>query len=349
MRLTDLVGLVLAGGVAFALTPLFIVEARRVGALDYPGAQKVHVEPVPTLGGLSLVAAVVGTLWILQAVGLGIALRHAVGLTLAAAPVVVVGVWDDLRACSIPAKLAAQFLAGGILYAAGLRVVELTNPFGPTVQLGPLGLIVTLLWVAMVINALNLVDGLDGLASGVGGIAAVSLGAVGLLMGERDVAVVGLLLAGAIAGFYPYNFPRARIFLGDVGSTFIGLVLATVALLENRKATAAMTLLLPIVALGLPILDTLFAVVRRTARGRNPLRRDMGHLHHRLLHLGLSAQRAVACLLGVSAVFGMVAVLLAWLPKEAALSVTVALGFAVLAALAALTYLGWRAGRGDQA
>lgn len=135
--------------------------------------------------------------------------------------------------------------------------------------------------------------------------------------------------------------------LRDVGSTFIGLVLATVALLGNGKATVAMTLLLPIVALGLPILDTLFAVVRRTARRRNPLRRDIGHLHHRLLQLGLSAQRAVTVLLGVSAVFGMVAVLLAWLPKEAALSLTVALGLAVLAALAALTYLGWRAGRGS--
>jgi UDP-GlcNAc:undecaprenyl-phosphate/decaprenyl-phosphate GlcNAc-1-phosphate transferase len=119
---------------------------------------------------------------------------------------------------------------------------------------------------------------------------------VGFLENERDVAVLALVLAGALVGFFPYNFPRARIFLGDVGSTFVGLVLATVALLQNRKATAAMTLLLPLVALGLPVLDTLFAVVRRTARGRNPLRRDMGHLHHRLLRLGLSPRAAVGWL-----------------------------------------------------
>jgi UDP-GlcNAc:undecaprenyl-phosphate/decaprenyl-phosphate GlcNAc-1-phosphate transferase len=342
----DLAVFVVAGGASFALTPVVIAEARRAGALDHPGAQKVHAEPVPTLGGLGLAAAVLGTLWSLQAMGLGIASAHAVGLTLAALPLVAVGVWDDLRAVSIPVKLAVHLLAGGILYAAGLRVVELTNPFGETIQLGPLGIVLTALWVAGLINALNLVDGLDGLAPGVGGIAALSLCAVGFLKDERDVAVLALILAGAVAGFYPYNFPRARVFLGDVGSTFIGLVLATIALMENRKTTAAMTLLLPLVAIGLPVLDTAFAVVRRTARGRNPLRRDLGHLHHRLLRLGLSPQAAVGYLLAASAVFGLVAIWLSQLPKQAALSVTVGLGLAIFVALAALRYLERRSGSG---
>src|SRR5262249_55234137 len=213
---------------------------------------------VPTLGGLGLAAAVLGTLWILQAVGLGISTAHALGLTLAAVPGVAVGGWDDLRACSIPAKLGGPFGAGAVLSPSRRRVVELTNPFGTTIPLGPLGLVVTTLWVATVINGLNLVDGLDGLAPGIGGIAALTLCTVGFLQRERDVAVLALVLAGAIVGFYPYNFPRARIFLGDVGSTFIGLVLAAMRLLENRKTTAAMTLLLPLVALGLPLVDTVF-------------------------------------------------------------------------------------------
>jgi UDP-GlcNAc:undecaprenyl-phosphate GlcNAc-1-phosphate transferase len=342
----DLAGFLLASGAAFALTPLVIAEARRAGALDHPGAQKVHAEPVPTLGGLGLVAAVLGTLWLLHGTGYGIGAGATLALTLAAVPVVAVGVWDDLRACSIPMKLCVHFLAGGILYAGGLRVVELTNPFGATVTLGPLAILVTALWVATLINALNLVDGLDGLAPGIGGIAALALGIVGFLQQERDVAVLALVLAGALVGFFPYNFPRARIFLGDVGSTFVGLVLATVSLLQNRKATAAMTLLLPLVALGLPVLDTVFAVVRRTARGRNPLRRDMGHLHHRLLRLGLSPQAAVGWLLGASAIFGAVAILLTRLPKQASLSVTAGLGLAVLVALARLTYLERRARNG---
>jgi len=343
MMPAEFAAFVLAGGAAFALTPVVIAEARRAGALDQPGAQKVHAEPVPTLGGIGLVAAVLGTLWLLQAVGLGIAGHHALGLTLAAVPVVVVGAWDDLRAVSIPVKLAVHLLAGGILYAAGLRVVELTNPFGSTITLGPFGLVVTMLWVATVVNALNLVDGLDGLAPGIGGIAALALCTVGLLKDERDVAVLALVLAGALAGFFPYNFPYARIFLGDVGSTFIGLVLATVALLENRKATAALTLLLPLVALGLPVLDTVFAVVRRTARGRNPLRRDMGHLHHRLLRLGLSPARAVGWLLAASALFGATAVWLSQLSKQAALLATVALGLGIFVALGVLTWVERRA------
>lgn len=347
MMAADLAGFLLASGATFALTPLVIAEARKAGALDYPGAQKVHAEPVPTLGGLGLAAAVLGTLWLLQAVGWGIGTSHALALTLAALPVVAVGVWDDLRACGIPTKLGVHFLAGGILYASGLRVVELTNPFGSTIPLGPLAIVVTMLWVATLINALNLVDGLDGLAPGIGGIAALALCTVGFLQNERDVGVLALVLAGALVGFFPYNFPRARIFLGDVGSTFIGLVLATVALLENRKTTAAMTLLLPLVALGLPVLDTVFAVVRRIARGRNPLRRDMGHLHHRLLRLGLTPQQAVSFLLAASAVFGAAAVLLTYLPKQAALALTTGLALLILAALAGLRYLEWRSRNGD--
>jgi UDP-GlcNAc:undecaprenyl-phosphate/decaprenyl-phosphate GlcNAc-1-phosphate transferase len=339
MMPVDLAAFLLTGGATFALTPLVIAEARKAGALDYPGVAKIHAHPVPTLGGLGLVATFLAMLWLLEWLGLGLALSHTAGLTLAAIPVVAIGIRDDVWAVSIPAKLGVHFLAGAILYAAGLRVVELTNPFGPTLSLGPLALPVTMLWVATVINALNLVDGLDGLAPGIGGIAAVTLYLVGTLQGERDVAVPALLLAGAVAGFYPYNFPRARVFLGDVGSTFIGLVLAAIALLENRKTTAAMTLLLPLVALGLPLVDTLFAVARRTVRGRNPLRRDTGHLHHRLLRLGLSPSGAVGCLLGASGVFGLVAVLLSRLPKQSAFSVTALLGLVVLVALAVLTWL----------
>lgn len=334
---------------AFALTPVVIAVARRAATFDHPGPQKLHTEPVPTLGGLGILVAVLGTLWGFEAFGLGLTSRHVLALTLAALPVLAVGVCDDLAGASISLKLSGHFLAGGILYAFGVRVFELTNPLGDTIPLGILGLPVTMLWVALMTNAMNLVDGLDGLAAGIGAIAALSLSMVGVLQGEADVRCLGLVLTGAIVGFYPYNFPRARVFLGDVGSTFIGLVLATIALLQNRKTTVAMTLLLPIVALGLPVLDTVFAVVRRTANGRNPLRRDLGHLHHRLLRLGLSPRQAVASLLAVTAVFGLVALLLARLPKQAALSATVAVGFTAFAALAGLVRLERRVERSARA
>ena len=345
----DAAALLFPAVVAFVLTPGVIAASRRVKALDHPGPEKLHLAPVPTLGGLGVLAAVLGTLWGLEAFGLGLSSHHVLSLTLATLPVVAVGLRDDLAGASIRLKLTGHLMAGGILYAFGVRVVEITNPLGDTFPLGALSLPVTMLWVALITNALNLLDGLDGLAAGAGAIAGFFLAMAGVLEGEADVRTLGLVLAGAVLGFYPYNFPRARVFLGDVGSTFIGLVLATLALLQNRKTTVAMTLLLPIVALGLPVLDTLFAVVRRTASRRNPLQRDLGHLHHRLLRLGLSTRQAVLSLLAVSAVFGSVALLLTALPKQVALSVTVILGGTSSAALAGLVRLERRLVRSERA
>src|SRR5262249_27244956 len=129
---------------------------------------------------------------------------------------------------------------------------------------------------------------------------------VGLVRGEPAMALVALVLAGAALGFLPYNFPQARVYLGDVGSTFLGLVLGVVALLQNHKAAVALTLLVPLVAMGLPLLDTTLAVVRRTARGTSPLRGDLGHLHHRLLAIGWPPTQVVACLLAITGGLGLV-------------------------------------------
>ncbi|HWX24688.1 MAG TPA: MraY family glycosyltransferase [Vicinamibacteria bacterium] len=335
----------LPAAATFLLTPFVIAWARKGRVLAYPGPGRIHEEAVPTLGGLSIVLAVLGTLWSLGAARVGLTPPHALALTLAALPVVAVGMADDLGFESVPFKLAGHLLAGGILYAFGVRVSILTNPFGDALVLGPLALPVTLLWVVAIINALNLADGLDGLAAGIGAIAGFSLSVVGGIQGEADVRVLGLVLTGAIAGFYPYNFPKARIFLGDVGSTFLGLVLATVGLIQNRKTTTAMTLLLPIVALGLPVLDTCFAVVRRSVSRRNPLERDLGHLHHRFLRLGLSPRETALSLLAVTAVLGVVAVFLAQLPKQAALSITVLVGLLAFGGLLGLVRLERRAFR----
>jgi UDP-GlcNAc:undecaprenyl-phosphate GlcNAc-1-phosphate transferase len=284
-------------------------------------------------------AAVLGTVALLAGREPGVTRRLAVVLSAAAAPVLAVGIADDLRPVSISLRLGVHLLAGAILAAGGLQVGELTNPFGSAVHIGSFGAVVSVLWVATVINAMNLIDGLDGLAAGVGAIAALALSMVGRLKGERDLEMLGLVLAGAVAGFLPYNFPRARVFLGDVGSTFIGLVLAAASLVENTKTMASMTLLLPLVALGLPLLDTAAAVVRRAARRSNPMRRDLDHLHHRLLRLGLSPGAATGVLLVITALLGSAAVALAGLSREAALLLTAGLGACSLLGLAALRRL----------
>jgi len=344
-----LITILLPAATAFAATPLVISLARRFRLLDRPGPGKIHEAPAPTLGGLALVVAVLGSLFALEPLGLGLAPHHARGLALASLPLVLVGIADDLGIQSIPLKLLGHSLAGLALFASGISVSLLTNPLGDAFALGPLALPATVLFVVAITNAMNLCDGLDGLAAGIAGVAAFSLAVVGGIQGAEDVRVLGLVIAGAVVGFYPYNLPKARIFLGDVGSTFLGLCLATLALIQNRKAAAAITLLVPIMALGLPLLDTVLAIVRRTAIGRSPLERDLGHLHHRFLRLGLSPKQVLGLLLGLTAGLGASAVAIAEVSKQVALVVALFVSLLGILGLLGLVRLERRTeGRGGE-
>jgi UDP-GlcNAc:undecaprenyl-phosphate GlcNAc-1-phosphate transferase len=209
----------------------------------------------------------------------------------------------------------------------------LTNPFGAPVALGALSAPIAVLWVLVVVNAVNLIDGLDGLASGVVLIAAATLWWVGRSHADFYVMFLASLLIGATLGFLRWNFPPARVFMGDTGSQFLGLVLAAVALLENRKETAAVTLLFPLVALGVPIVDSALAFARRLSSGRHVFEADREHIHHRLLGLGLSPRAAVMVLWAVCAGFGLVAVALAEQPRSLVLLVVLALALALFFAL----------------
>lgn len=312
----------ITGLIAAALTPIHILLARRAGWLDRPLPSKIHARPVPTMGGLAVITAVLVGVW-LAAGRLGsLHADHAFALVLASVPIVIVGIRDDLHGCRIWPRLVAHCAAGSVLFIYGLRVQHVTNPFGAPFDLGAWSCVVTVAWTVLLINALNIIDGLDGLASGTGLLASFSIGCVGLLRHETDTAVFGFILTGALAGFLPYNMPRARVFLGDVGSTFIGLSLAALSLLENRKTTTTLTLLLPLVALALPVLETTLSILRRARDGLNPMRGDLGHLHHRLLRRGLSPVRATSVLLGVTAVFGLTAVVLSLASKEMSLLMT---------------------------
>jgi UDP-GlcNAc:undecaprenyl-phosphate GlcNAc-1-phosphate transferase len=322
-----------SGLLASAMTSIHIRLARRAGWLDHPRPSKIHDRPIPTMGGMAVIAAVLASSWLAAGRAGWLQAGHVAALALASAPIIIVGVWDDLHGCRIWPRLAAHFLAGSALYVSGLRVTRLTNPFGDSWELGPLGYVVTIVWVAVLINALNIIDGLDGLASGTGLLAAWSIGCVGLLRHETDTAVFGFVVAGALAGFIPYNFPRARVFLGDVGSTFIGLALAVLSLLENRKTTTSLTLFIPLVALALPVLETSLSILRRARGGLNPMRGDLGHLHHRLLRRGMTPARATSVLLVSTAAAGLSAIVLSMVAKETALLLTGGVGILVLLGL----------------
>jgi UDP-GlcNAc:undecaprenyl-phosphate GlcNAc-1-phosphate transferase len=334
--------LILAAGAMVAtlvLVPWIMRWARAIGALDRPGPRRVHAEPVPTLGGLAFAVAVLGGAWLATALPGPARLLDPyplLGITLAALPILALGITDDLRGVPPGAKIGVQACAALVLYHFGLGVPILTNPFGDRVELGWLNAPLTVLWVVVVVNAVNLIDGLDGLASGVVLLACATLWWVARAHADFYVMFFTALMIGTTAGFLRFNFPPARVFMGDTGSQFLGLMLAAVSLLENRKGTATVTLLFPLVALALPIADSVLAFFRRALAGRHVFHADSGHIHHRLLRLGLTHAQATLLLWGLSAVLGVVAILLAGQPRERALLLAALLALLLFVAFEAI-------------
>ncbi len=336
-----------AGVVALALVPLVMRLATAIGAVDHPGERRVHRAPVPTLGGLAIAAAVLLVAWVARVLpgpARELDPMPLLGLTLAAIPILALGMVDDVRGTSPWTKLAVQSCAALVLTQFGYGVPQLSNPFGAPIETGPWSGVLVLVWLLVVINAINLIDGLDGLAAGVVTIASISLWTVGRMHGDFYVMFLAALLIGACAGFLRWNFPPARTFMGDTGSHFLGLVLAAMSLLENRKGTVTLTLLFPIMALAVPLLDSVLAFVRRARRGRDPFGADADHIHHRLLKLGLSPRRATLVLWITSAAFGALALVLERLPHGWELTIVAILAVALFGALEAARALGRRTG-----
>lgn len=324
------------------LTPLVMRLARRLGAFDVPGPRRIHREPIPTLGGLAMVIAAFAVAWtmrLLPGPAEVLELRAFVGLTLAAVPIVLLGVIDDLRGVSAWGKLGIQTVAALVLHAYGFGVPLLTNPFGPPIETGLFNLPLTIAWVLLVMNAINLIDGLDGLASGVVLIASISQWWVGREHMNFHVMFWSSVMIGVTFGFLRYNFPPARIFMGDTGSQFLGLLLAGVSLLDNRKGTVTVTLLFPLVAMAVPIADSLLAFLRRMIQRRPIFRADSEHIHHRLLRLGLSHRNAVFVLWFVAAYSGIMAVILATLPPGYALLMSAVLATGLFFAFEVLEFI----------
>ncbi len=315
------------GLLALLLTPLARALALRWGAIDHPGPRRIHAQPMPRLGGLAIAAAVLVVAWgarLVLAPVMALEARPLLGYTFAVLPIIALGMADDRWNVSPWVKLAIQTCAAIALSLFGYGVPVLTNPFGPAIPLGWLNLPVTILWVLTVTNAVNNIDGLDGLASGVVIIACGALWTVARMHQDFYVMFFAALLIGACAGFLRWNFPPAKVFMGDTGSQFLGFTLATLSLLENRKGTAALTLLLPLVALGLPLADTTLAFARRLLNRQHVFRGDASHIHHRVLQTGLSPRAALFALWALCACFGSAAVLLTALPRtDAALLITV--------------------------
>lgn len=297
----------------FATTPLVRRFAFKIGAIDIPkDNRRMHKKPTPRIGGLAIIFGfTVATLCFAQPS------RQLYGTLAGAAIIAVMGVIDDCK--NLPAKLkfVIQIIAALVVVFAGdIKIDVFTNPNflsdNPYWVL-PEWLSVTLavIWIVFITNAVNFIDGLDGLAAGVSAIMSISLVFISIRVGEYSIAILGIALMGSCFGFLPFNFNPAKIFMGDTGSTFLGFMLATLSIQGVFKSYAVISFAVPLLILGLPLFDALFAMIRRILRGQSPMTADRGHLHHRLVDMGFSQKQTVFILYAISGVLGITAVLLA--------------------------------------
>ena len=328
-----LVALAVAAVISYLATPFVKKLAFKIGAVDVPkDNRRMHKKPIPRLGGLAIVIAFLLCTFLFVKLE-----KQMQGILLGAIIILVVGVLDDCLALPALPKFFAQIAAATIVVMHGCEIRYVTNPFSVVpFDLGWLAGPVTVFWIVLMTNAVNFIDGLDGLAVGVSGISTATMLVIALLLGEESVAVVLAALLGACIGFIPYNFNPAQIFMGDTGSTFLGFVLASISVQGLFKMYAVISFMVPFLILGVPFFDVSFAVIRRLAKGQNPMTADRGHIHHRLIDMGLSQKQSVAIVYMLTGVLGLAAVLLANNTGTkafilfAAVFVVAVLGFAVI-------------------
>ena len=319
----------IAAGIAIILTPAVIKLAKKTGAMDKPDKRKVHKKPIPRIGGLGIyIAVMISVIATVFASMPYVEMRHEIiGLIFSASLIVLLGLVDDYKNLSAMTKFLGQIVAATIL-AVGfdVRIDFITDPFGDYFYLEWWAAVpATIFWLVGLTNTVNLIDGLDGLAAGISAIASITIFLVAL---QNNFFLVAGLTA-ALAGFLFFNFHPAKIFMGDTGSMFFGFMLAGISVMGSMKSTATITLVVPILALGVPILDTTFAIIRRLLGGQPIFKPDKGHLHHRLLNMGFTQRQAVFLIYVISAVLGLSAIALTEVSSQIAILILIIVVIAI--------------------
>lgn len=305
----------LAFVIASLMTPVAKKIAYRVGALDHPKERGMHTKTMPLAGGLAIYAGFCITLILLVPAVVSDQLVQIAGLLIGATLITIVGLLDDIYALSARIRIIFQVLSALIVIMTGTVITSISLPFVPggVIEFGYFSTIITMLWIVGITNAVNLIDGLDGLAAGISSIASVVLMIIAILFGDPAVTGIAILLtatlSGSCMGFLPHNFSPAKIFMGDTGATFLGYVLAVISIQTMLKTYTALTLVVAVLILALPIFDTFFAITRRVMNRKPISEADRGHLHHRLVDRGLSQKRAVVTMYLISGGFGIAAIL----------------------------------------
>ena len=319
------IAFILAFIVAFMATPYTIKLAKKIGAVDVPkDERRMHKRAMPKFGGPAVILGfLVSVIYLLIVMSLEDTIilngpenygMKLIGLFLGIVIISITCIIDDIKTIKPIVKLSGQLLAAIVAVAFGIRIESINVAIIQAPELGEiLSTIVTIVWIVGVTNSINLIDGLDGLSSGISVISAISLLIIFLLNGSAMVPIILITaLAGALVGFLPFNFAPAKTFIGDTGSNFLGYTISIIAILGMAKTYTLAVIILPLIVLGLPIFDTLWAIIRRLIKGKSIkaiFKADKGHLHHRIVARGFSQKQAVLILYGISATFGIFAII----------------------------------------
>jgi UDP-GlcNAc:undecaprenyl-phosphate GlcNAc-1-phosphate transferase len=333
---------VVAGIVVVCLTPLAVRLAHHIGAVDEPRARGLSDRPMPRLGGVAIFSGVlVGAILFLPLDG-----RFG-AIVAGAAVITVIGAVDDIFELSAPVKLAGQIVAALLPVLDGVRVENFTLPFLHRVELGDLGIPLTVLGIVLIMNVVNFSDGIDGLAAGVCAIAAAAFVVLAFDLERANAAVLAAIIAGSALGFLVHNFHPATVFMGDCGSNLLGLLLACVAVEGTLKTQSLIALVLPLVVLAVPFLDTTFVVLKRLKYKKPVYQADREHFHHRMDRIGFSTRRTVLYLYAWTLMLAGVALALRFVPysdnsghlKAGGAGVMALLGLLALVASVYLVYV----------
>lgn len=303
-----LIAFIVAFIITFITTPFVKKLAFKVGAVDVPkDNRRMHKKPTARLGGLAIFLG-----FIVSVIAYATLDKELAGMLIGCCIIVVLGIFDDIFALSAKLKLVVQIIAALCPILSGVQIDFIRVPgfieSSGYLALGWFAIPVTLIWIIGITNATNLLDGLDGLACGVSSISALTLLCIALIVGEPEIAFVTSALAGACFGFLPYNFNPAKLFMGDTGALFLGFVLATTSVQGLFKGYAVISVAAPLLVLGLPIFDTVSAILRRVKNHQPIMSPDRGHLHHRLVDAGFSQKKAVSTIYALCLVLCIVAV-----------------------------------------
>jgi UDP-GlcNAc:undecaprenyl-phosphate GlcNAc-1-phosphate transferase len=284
------------------LTPIVKKFAYKIGATDKPNYRKVHLRIMPRLGGLAIFLSFIIGILIIKPVS-----EYHLPIIIGSIIIILTGMLDDVKEISPKWKLAGQIAAAAVVVIMGDLKVEFINlPFGGQIDFGYLSFPITMIWIIGITNAINLIDGLDGLAGGVSTIALFSIAGMSIITGNIYVTAISLIVAASTVGFLFFNFHPAKIFMGDTGALFLGFMIAVLSLL-GYKGVTFVSLVIPVIVLGVPISDTFFAIIRRLVNKQPLSAPDKSHLHHCLLKSGFSHRQTVLLIYAMSSVFGLAA------------------------------------------